>query len=169
MAGDSDTEADAAGLAVVELAGDRPLASAVDAPAVGGTYALVFAVTTPIEVEVGALGVVDVPLGDYAYVGSAFGPGGFARVDRHRTHLRGGNDTVHWHVDALTTHPATTFVAAFLCPGVDAECAVAESLPPGPVDGFGSSDCRCRSHLARGGRDVVERAVRSVVGSRRSS
>ena len=45
--------------------------------------------------------------------------------------------------------------------GVDVECAVAERLPSGPVDGFGASDCGCPSHLAvvaqsdaeEGGRD----------------
>ena len=101
--------------------------------------------------------------GDYAYVGSAFGAGGFGRAERHRRKLGGEGDTVHWHVDALTTHTETSFVAALLVPERAVECAVARELPPGPYDGFGSSDCDCRSHLSRVARTSVERAVLTAV------
>jgi endonuclease-3 len=149
----------------VALTGDQSLGTVVDDPAAGGTYALVFEVAERATVEVGALGRTEFPTGDYAYVGSAFGPGGFARVDRHRRHLAGTDGTVHWHVDALTTLPAASFVAAVLAPGADVECAVARRLPPGPVDGFGASDCDCRSHLAGVPRSVVEGRVAAAVGA----
>ena len=50
-----------------------------------GTYLLAVAVDDPATVEVGALGERAFDAGTYAYVGSAFGPGGFSRVDRHRS------------------------------------------------------------------------------------
>ncbi|MFB6122325.1 MAG: DUF123 domain-containing protein [Haloferacaceae archaeon] len=113
----------------------------------GGTYTLVVELPRPTTVEVGALGTFDVPAGAYAYVGSALGTGGFARVDRHRRVAAGTHDVRHWHVDYLTGHPETTLVAAVTTAGVDAECAVADALPQGPIPGFGASDCTCRSHL----------------------
>jgi endonuclease-3 len=114
----------------------------------GGTYTLCLDLPRPIEVEVGALGTHRLPAGAYAYTGSALGSGGFARVDRHRRIAAGEDDTRHWHVDYLTGHPATELVGVVTSDGVDAECSIAARLPPGPVAGFGASDCDCRSHLA---------------------
>jgi endonuclease-3 len=133
----------------------------------GGTYTLLLALPEPITVEIGALGTHALPAGAYAYTGSALGSGGFARVDRHRRVATGEHDTRHWHVDYLTGHPTTDLVAVVTSPGVDAECAVAGRLPDGPVDGFGASDCGCRSHLAAGEdaasvRQAVEAAHRDV-------
>jgi endonuclease-3 len=133
----------------------------------GGTYTLLLALPDPITAEIGALGTHALPAGAYAYTGSALGSGGFARVDRHRRVAAGEHDTRHWHVDYLTSHPATELVAVVTSPGVDAECTVAGRLPEGPVDGFGASDCDCRSHLAAGEdvesvREAVEAAHRDV-------
>jgi Uri superfamily endonuclease len=112
-----------------------------------GTYVLVVDVARPTTVEVGALGDRAFAAGAYAYVGSAFGPGGFARVDRHRELASGGRDTRHWHVDYLLGHPATTLEAAVTFPDADRECELAASLPGDPVPGFGASDCDCPAHL----------------------
>jgi Uri superfamily endonuclease len=131
----------------------------------GGTYTLLVALPEPITAEIGALGTHAFPAGAYAYTGSALGSGGFARVDRHRRVAAGDHDTRHWHVDYLTGHPATELVAVVTSPGVDAECAVAGRLPEGPVDGFGASDCGCRSHLAAG--EDVESARRAVEAAHR--
>jgi endonuclease-3 len=126
----------------------------------GGTYTLLVALPEPVQAEVGALGVVDLPAGGYAYAGSATGSGGFARVDRHRRVAAGEHDVRHWHVDYLTGHPATELVGSVETTGVDAECEVARALPDGPVDGFGASDCGCPSHLAH---DPSLAALRSAV------
>lgn len=133
----------------------------------GGTYTLLLVLSESVDVDVGALGTHALPAGAYAYTGSALGSGGFARVDRHRRVAAGEHDTRHWHVDYLTGHPTTDLVAVVTSPGVDAECAVADRLPDGPIDGFGASDCGCRSHLAAGEdveslREAVEAAHRDV-------
>ncbi|MFB6206056.1 MAG: DUF123 domain-containing protein [Haloglomus sp.] len=114
----------------------------------GGTYTLLVALPTAAVVEVGALGNHRLPAGWYAYTGSALGSGGFARVERHRDLAGGERDTRHWHVDYLLGHPDATLRDVVRSPGADVECAVARRLPLGPVDGFGASDCDCRSHLA---------------------
>ncbi|SNR46965.1 GIY-YIG nuclease family protein [Halorubrum vacuolatum] len=117
---------------------------------VGGTYTLVIDLPKPITLDVGALGPVDLPVGAYAYTGSALGSGGFSRVDRHRRIDAGEHAVRHWHIDYLLGHPDTRIVDVTKSRGVDIECAVAGRLPAGPVEGFGASDCGCRSHLASG-------------------
>ena len=112
-----------------------------------GTYVLVVDVPEPTTLEVGALGDLEFSAGPYAYVGSAFGPGGFARVDRHRELARGERDARHWHVDYLLGEEATSLETAFAYPDADRECELARSLPGDPIDGFGASDCDCPGHL----------------------
>lgn len=111
-----------------------------------GTYSLLLSLSAPATVEVGALGPVDFDAGWYVYTGSAFGPGGFARVDRHRSVSHEGTATPHWHVDYLL--PRVTLVDVYTVAGLDHECEIARGLPGERIGGFGASDCDCRSHLA---------------------
>ncbi len=113
----------------------------------GGTYVLVIEATRAATVEVGSLGDRTFEAGAYAYVGSAFGPGGFSRVDRHRELAAGDRETHHWHVDYLLGHPATRLEAAITFPDADRECELATALPGEPVEGVGASDCDCSAHL----------------------
>ncbi len=124
-----------------------------------GTYVLIVAVDRPTTVEVGALGDREFADGAYAYVGSAFGPGGFARVDRHRELAAGERDARHWHVDYLLGDPAASLEAAITFADADRECELAGQLPGEPVAGFGASDCGCEAHLLDA---PSEEAVRSA-------
>lgn len=114
----------------------------------GGTYTLLIERETPATIEVGAAGAHRFPAGWYAYAGSAHGPGGFARVDRHYEVAAGRRDTRQWHVDYLLGDSDAAIRGDVRSPGVDIECAVARRLPDGPVSGFGASDCDCTAHLA---------------------
>ncbi|OYR46768.1 DUF123 domain-containing protein [Halorubrum sp. Eb13] len=118
------------------------------ADSTGGTYTLLVEFAASAEIGVGALGERRFGAGRYAYTGSALGAGGFSRVDRHRRTARGEHSVRHWHVDHLLGHPDARIDRVVRSVGADVECAVAERLPPGPVDGFGASDCDCASHLA---------------------
>lgn len=130
----------------------------------GGTYTLLLRLDEPAEFGVGALGPVRFDAGWYAYTGSAHGPGGFARVDRHRRVAEEGTDVPHWHVDYLLE--AATLEAAHTLPGADRECEFARSLPGGRVAGFGASDCRCDSHLAvSADRTPLRAALESAYGA----
>jgi Uri superfamily endonuclease len=120
-----------------------------------GTYTLVVALPERAAITVGALGEYAFAAGWYAYTGSAFGPGGFARVDRHRALAAGERDARHWHVDYLLGHDTTAVDAVGLTPGHDIECAVSDALAQvacgeggQQVAAFGASDCGCESHLA---------------------
>ncbi|WP_436907957.1 GIY-YIG nuclease family protein [Halosimplex marinum] len=132
-----------------------------------GTYTLVVELAAPATVEVGALGEREFAAGAYAYTGSAFGPGGFARVERHRELAAGERDARHWHVDYLLGHPDAGIDAVVRTAEADVECAVSRTLADEErferVDGFGASDCDCDSHLAYAAdgarlRRAVERA-----------
>lgn len=125
-----------------------------------GTYSLLIELTAGATVEIGALGPHELDAGWYVYTGSAFGPGGLARVERHRELARGEREASHWHVDYLLGPPDSAVRAVVTTVDTDVECAVARRLPPGPIDGFGASDCACPAHLARF--DSRETALRTV-------
>jgi Uri superfamily endonuclease len=135
----------------------------------GGTYTLVVRFDGSATIEVGALGESAFTEDWYAYVGSARGPGGFSRVERHRELAADERETRHWHVDYMLGHPAASVVGVVRTAGVDGECAVARALDGERVPGFGCSDCGCDSHLvSRGSREAllssVERAHRGLDG-----
>lgn len=126
----------------------------------GGTYALLVHLKDALSREVGSLGACTLQAGHYVYVGSASGPGGFARIDRHREVASGERDVRHWHIDYLL--PASEIVEVYRWEGADIECAVAEGLPGDNVDSFGASDCECSSHLMMGKRSTLESALDEV-------
>ena len=112
-----------------------------------GTYALILQSHCSKSIAIGKWGTLKVKPGLYIYVGSAFGPGGVrARVLRHWRKTR----ATHWHIDYL--RGCVDPVCAWHCYGpraLEHQLAAAISALDGvsPVDGFGSSDCQCISHL----------------------
>lgn len=112
-----------------------------------GTYTLLVELDESTTIEFGAAGTRSLEAGWYAYTGSAFGPGGLKRVDRHRRVADGRNATRQWHIDYLLGAPEATIEAVWTAPGFEGECDVARSLAGEPVEGLGASDCRCGSHL----------------------
>ncbi|PSQ45406.1 DUF123 domain-containing protein [Halobacteriales archaeon SW_7_68_16] len=142
-----------------------------------GTYTLAVELDAATTRTIGALGTRRLDAGRYAYTGSAFGPGGFARIDRHRELAAGDRTTRHWHVDSLLTIPEALIVAVTRTPDRDVECAVAErvanaaaDLGGGSVAGVGASDCDCDAHLAYapddGLLDAIDRAHDAAAGDR---
>lgn len=113
-----------------------------------GTYALIFSASHSCVIKIGKLGTLQLQPGFYIYVGSAFGPGGLkARIAHHcRKPVH-----PHWHIDYLGSflelkdiwhtydpvHREHQWAKIFLS-------ARGASIP---LAGFGSSDCRCKSHL----------------------
>jgi Uri superfamily endonuclease len=113
-----------------------------------GTYVLIIELKSHTRLTVGKLGRFDFPAGWYAYAGSAFGPGGLrARLSHH---LRGASRP-HWHVDYLGLKGYIQEI--WYGRGTDYDehrwTARLRSLPHADVlvPGFGSSDCRCETHL----------------------
>jgi Uri superfamily endonuclease len=116
-------------------------------PAEPGTYALLLGLREPALLQVGRLGRIRFDAPYYLYFGSAFGPGGLrARLKHHLEPAR----RRHWHIDYLLRAAEvlgvwhTSDPARLECTWARASSALrGGSLVPR----FGSSDCRCRSHL----------------------
>ncbi len=143
-------------------------------PSPKGSYLLVVSLPATAIVEVGSLGRRTFPAGYYVYVGSALG----GLAGRLRRHLR-EKKAPHWHVDYLTNAGPVTEVVV-LESEERLECRIAGILKgqfPSVPD-FGSSDCRCASHLFFVGQRKELRAglastlettpARSIVLSRQS-
>lgn len=113
-----------------------------------GSYALVLRLPSRRKITVGKMGLVEFPRGYYIYFGSALG-GLQARVARHLRHEK----RLHWHADYLSAEVPWTQVWQ-MEDGQRWECVWACSAAAArgvslPAPGFGSSDCRCVSHLVR--------------------
>ncbi len=118
----------------------------VDIPSTTGTYILWLYLKKGVRIEVGSLGAIDFKRGWYAYVGSAFGPGGLAaRLGRH---LRLSKKQ-HWHIDYLRASADVRGIW-YSDANVTQEHIWAGALNQSGAEsirGFGCSDCRCPAHL----------------------
>ena len=113
-----------------------------------GIYTLILSLPQAGKIEIGTLGAIDFAGGFYAYTGSARGPGGLKRVDRHILVMEGIKTTRRWHIDYLL--PSASLVEVFITKTTqDLECSIAKALGKQlmAVPRFGCTDCRCFSHL----------------------
>jgi Uri superfamily endonuclease len=113
-----------------------------------GTYTLVLSSSVEKPVNIGKLGTLFLKPGFYVYIGSAFGPGGLkARIKHHFSY----STRPHWHLDYL--RPALSVCEIWYTYDQtrrEHQWAAIHSQTRGsilPLPGFGSSDCRCLSHL----------------------
>lgn len=111
-----------------------------------GSYILLIELEEDTQIKIGT-GKKDLKQGFYTYFGSAFGPGGLKRIQRHRKVSSGQRDVKHWHIDYLSGLENSKMLEAVKFPEKDIECDLA-SESGGKIEGFGSTDCKCSSHLA---------------------
>lgn len=111
-----------------------------------GSYLLLLELQRERLIEIGQLGRVVFQKGYYLYVGSAMS-NLRARLRRHGQKRK----KEHWHIDYLTRE-ADGFLSLPIRSSRRQECEIAQALSSimksGPP-GFGSSDCRCLTHLFR--------------------
>ena len=111
-----------------------------------GTYILLIRLTKAQKIKPGKLPEADYKKGTYLYVGRAR-TGLSARLNRH---IR-SQKKLFWHIDYLLQK--SEIAAIWIRQDYFAECHTADEirnfLPAAAkaIHGFGSSDCRCRSHL----------------------
>jgi Uri superfamily endonuclease len=124
------------------------MGNAIEIPSTPGTYVLILELKQDLRIGIGKLGEQVYPAGCYAYVGSAQGSGGLAgRIGRH---LRTSDQKrSHWHIDALNSQ--AEIVQVWWKEGSPSQecywalCIAADGTRS--IPGFGSTDCRCPSHL----------------------
>lgn len=110
-----------------------------------GAYCLVILVLKDIEIRVGSLGKIRFDKGKYVYVGSALN-NLEKRVERHLTEGK----KIFWHIDYLLSNPNTKIEEVYYKKsGEKKECKIANKVKNNgdPIKDFGSSDCKCESHL----------------------
>jgi Uri superfamily endonuclease len=113
-----------------------------------GTYALMFKCSAPFQAVVGKLGPVFLSSGYWIYVGSAFGPGGLRSRLSH--HLKPSHRP-HWHLDYIKSafHPVEIWATTEKIKREHDWAAIISTFNGAsqPIEGFGATDCACRSHL----------------------
>jgi len=117
-----------------------------------GCYLLLLDLPRDRRIQVGRLGRIAFKKGTYVYVGSAQ-RGLAARIARHLRRRK----RLYWHIDYLRA-ACGRVTALPIRSSRREECDVARALAallePGPP-GFGSSDCRCPTHLFRSPTDPL--------------
>jgi Uri superfamily endonuclease len=113
-----------------------------------GIYTLILFLPVSGPIEIGSLGEMNFDRGYYSYTGSARGPGGLKRVDRHIQVAEGNKKTRRWHIDYLLPH-CQVLDAVITKTSLDLECIIAKALEERlvSVPSFGCGDCNCISHL----------------------
>lgn len=111
-----------------------------------GAYVIIFHLEKSCNIKIGQLGSFSFMAGYYYYVGSAL-KNLKKRVDRHCLKQK----NCRWHIDYLSTQAKVVETILFRSEQRQ-ECNIADyflNQPyfQQPVPRFGSSDCRCPSHL----------------------
>ncbi|UCD71468.1 MAG: GIY-YIG nuclease family protein [Syntrophobacterales bacterium] len=110
---------------------------------IGGIYLLMIRLYGRRLIQIGGLGYRFFHRGSYGYVGSAK-----RRMNsRLNRHLKDGK-RLHWHIDYLLQYAEIEVVVYGQCHS-DKECMLAKELSHvfQCLPGFGSTDCKCTSHL----------------------
>jgi len=112
---------------------------------VKGVYLLLINLKKNSRIKIGRLGRITFSKGFYVYVGSALNSLQ-ARVARHLS----SEKKLKWHIDYLLASPNAE-VETVITRQTEKriECKVNEIIQKfgKPVERFGSSDCKCKSHL----------------------
>ncbi|MBB6176809.1 Uri superfamily endonuclease [Anoxybacillus tengchongensis] len=108
-------------------------------------YAIFFTLHSHTTVQVGKLGTIVFPSGNYIYVGSAK-RNIQSRIQRHLQVEK----RKHWHIDYIRPYSEITHVQTYS--SELSECKRVQQLfeqyrGQWVAKKFGSSDCRCFSHL----------------------
>ena len=108
-----------------------------------GVYVLFMELESSKQIEIGKLGKIGFKKGFYAYVGSAMN-GLENRIQRHLKRKK----KLHWHIDWFLRSAKIKDVI-YLESSNKMECKVAQALAKRfeSIKGFGSSDCKCISHM----------------------
>ena len=109
------------------------------------TYQIFINLKKDIKIQIGKLGLFDLPKGNYIYTGSAK-KNIEQRIKRHLANST--NKKLHWHIDYFLADKNTQITE--IKKSEIAECKLNQQIKGQVIiNGFGSSDCKkqCGSHL----------------------
>lgn len=133
-----------------------------------GTYVLFLESAKDMDIDVGGLGKFHFSKGVYAYVGSALGRAVNLenRIKRHRKLAKSKKGNRKWHIDYFTTAPGVELAGIIKIMGKGIECGVADLMRKSGgklvAQGFGSSDCKCKTHFFRVSEEISRIFLRSL-------
>ena len=121
------------------------------------TYILFVRINKDLRIDVGKLGRCFFKKGEYIYAGAAKNSNR-KRIERHFSK----NKIKFWHIDYLLSSKNVEILKVFTSyrtSECEIACCLNQYFPP--VTNFGSSDCKCRSHLynIRGDLDGLSRLL----------
>lgn len=112
-----------------------------------GTYLLIINIKKPVIIKIGLLGKIKFDKGDYVYVGSAMNN----LEKRIKRHLKKSKDKKkYWHIDYLLANKNVKIIRVLKKESnKKQECEIARKIVKigQAIKNFGSSDCKCKSHL----------------------
>jgi Uri superfamily endonuclease len=114
-------------------------------PPLTGVYCLIINLKEKSGIQIGRKRKIVFQEGCYVYVGSALNSL-TARIKRHLSDEK----KLHWHIDYLLKNSDSEIVdVIFTLTTERLECKVAQIISEKVfgISGFGSSDCKCPSHL----------------------
>jgi Uri superfamily endonuclease len=127
---------------------NQSLSAKISANRHKGSYILILRLTVNKTIPVGRLGDINFPAAYYAYVGSAFGPGGLGGRIGH--HLKQSSKP-RWHIDYLRKEAQIEeiWIAEHSERHEHAWASALRTMESvvDHIKGFGSSDCTCATHL----------------------
>ena len=121
-----------------------------------GTYFLVTYCSKNFQNIIGKTRIQSFKIGYYIYIGSAMGKGSSSLRFRILRHVKSAftkeQAHKHWHIDYFLTLPEITLISVLINPNSSEkqECKWSNYIKQhsnGCINGFGSSDCLCLSHL----------------------
>jgi len=120
-----------------------------------GSYVLLIELTDEQFIQIGKLGRIHFSASWYVYVGSAMN-GITSRVNRHFSDQK----KHHWHIDYLLDH-AVLHKSYVKESTLKEECEIASVFASrfSFIPHFGSSDCKCESHLFHGEKNELEKTI----------
>ena len=110
-----------------------------------GSYCLIIKNKKQKKINIGAIGCIDFKGGFYVYIGSAMNSL-IPRIERHIS----DDKKIHWHIDYFLKNKYTMIEEILFNIGEEKiECDLAKfiSKKGQNISNFGSSDCKCDSHL----------------------
>jgi Uri superfamily endonuclease len=114
-----------------------------------GTYCLCISLSEISNIKVGSLGLLEFKAGKYVYIGSAL-KSMKPRIIRHLKTSQGLNDVRYWHIDYFLSSSVAVIDKIFIIENPNhLECLISKKVSNfgTPIPKFGSSDCKCNSHL----------------------
>lgn len=110
-----------------------------------GSYCLIIELKKDSKIKIGKLGYINFRKGFYVYIGSAMS----SLESRIKRHLS-SNKKKHWHIDYLLLNTNSQINdVLFNISDSKIECDLAQIIRENgeEITNFGSSDCKCSSHL----------------------